>query len=64
MRGSGKMPPQATVLPWRMGPLTPLDRVYQERGYLPALAKGETRDLPGRHPGAAAGRLCNPRKQL
>ena len=62
--GIRKNATQATVLPWRMGPLTPLDRVYQERGYLPALAKGETRDLPGRHPGAAAGRLCNPRKQL
>jgi predicted alpha-1,2-mannosidase len=40
--GIRKNATQATVLPWRMGPLTPLDRVYQERGYLPALAKGET----------------------
>jgi len=36
----------ATVLPWRLGPLTPLDRVYQEHGFFPALAKGETETSP------------------
>ena len=58
------MPPQATVLPWRMGPLTPLDRIYQERGYLPALAKGELETSPDVTLGATAGRLRNARKQL
>lgn len=37
---------EGTVLPWRMGPLTPLDRIYQERGFFPALAKGETEAHP------------------
>ena len=32
---------EATILPWRRGPLTELDRVYQEKGFFPALAKGE-----------------------
>ena len=44
--GIRKNATQATVLPWRMGTLTPLDRVYQERGYFPALAKGETETSP------------------
>jgi len=44
--GIRKNATQATVLPWRLGPLTPLDRVYQERGYFPALAKGETETSP------------------
>jgi len=39
------------VLPWRLGPLTPLDRVYQERGFLPALAKGEVETSPDVSPG-------------
>jgi predicted alpha-1,2-mannosidase len=32
---------QATMLPWRRGTLTSLDRVYFERGFFPALAYGE-----------------------
>ena len=32
---------EATMLPWRLGSLTELGRVYQERGFFPALAKGE-----------------------
>jgi predicted alpha-1,2-mannosidase len=44
--GIRKNATQATVLPWRLGPLTPLDRVYQERGFFPALAKGETETSP------------------
>jgi len=44
--GIKKNATQATVLPWRLGPLTPLDRFYQERGFLPALAKGETETSP------------------
>jgi predicted alpha-1,2-mannosidase len=44
--GIRKNATQATVLPWHAGPLTPLDRVYQERGYFPALAKGEMETSP------------------
>ncbi len=32
---------ESTLLPWRRGPLTPLDRAYQELGFVPALAPGE-----------------------
>ncbi|WP_222439668.1 GH92 family glycosyl hydrolase [Alloacidobacterium dinghuense] len=32
---------EATMLPWRRGPLTSLDKVYFEKGFFPALAKGE-----------------------
>jgi predicted alpha-1,2-mannosidase len=49
--GIRKNATQATVLPWRMGPLTPLDRIYQEQGFLPALAKGETETSPDVSPG-------------
>jgi predicted alpha-1,2-mannosidase len=49
--GIRKNATQATVLPWRLGPLTPLDQVYQERGFLPALAKGETETSPDVSPG-------------
>ncbi len=44
--GIRKNATQATVLPWRLGPLTPLDRIYQEQGFFPALAKGETETSP------------------
>ena len=44
--GIRKNATQATVLPWRLGPLTPLDKIYQERGYFPALAKGEAETSP------------------
>lgn len=33
---------QATMLPWRRGPATALDQVYFEKGFFPALSKGET----------------------
>jgi predicted alpha-1,2-mannosidase len=49
--GIRKNATQGTVLPWRLGPLTPLDRVYQERGFLPALAKDETETSPDVFPG-------------
>ena len=49
--GIRKNATQATVLPWRLGPLTLLDRVYQERGFFPALAKGETETSPDVSPG-------------
>ena len=44
--GIRKNATQATVLPWHAGALTPLDRIYQERGYFPALAKGEKESSP------------------
>jgi predicted alpha-1,2-mannosidase len=40
---------EATMLPWRRGPLTALDRVYLEQGFFPALAKGETESVPEVH---------------
>ena len=32
---------QTSLLPWNRGPLTSLDRVYFDKGYFPALARGE-----------------------
>ncbi len=37
---------EATMIPWRRGPLTALDRHYQEKGYFPALAPGEKESEP------------------
>ena len=37
---------EATMLPWRRGPLTDLDRVYIEKGFFPALRKGERETNP------------------
>jgi predicted alpha-1,2-mannosidase len=37
---------EATMLPWRRGPLTSLDRVYFEKGFFPALADGEKETVP------------------
>ncbi len=36
----------ATMLPWRRGPLTSLDRIYFEKGFFPALASGEEENVP------------------
>jgi predicted alpha-1,2-mannosidase len=41
---------EATMLPWRRGPLTDLDRVYQEKGFFPALAAGEKESVSDVHP--------------
>jgi predicted alpha-1,2-mannosidase len=41
---------QATMLPWRRGPLTSLDRFYQEQGFYPALARGEKETVAEVHP--------------
>ena len=38
------------MLPWRRGPLTELDKVYLEKGFFPALAKGETESVQEVHP--------------
>jgi predicted alpha-1,2-mannosidase len=37
---------EATLLPWRRGPLTSLDRVYFDKGFFPALAWGERETVP------------------
>ena len=47
--GIRKNATEATVLPWRMGGLTPLDRFYQENGFFPALARGEKETSPEVH---------------
>jgi predicted alpha-1,2-mannosidase len=37
---------EATMLPWRRGPLTKLDRTYFDKGFFPALSYGETETEP------------------
>ena len=37
---------QATMIPWQSGTLTSLDHVYFDKGFFPALAKGETETVP------------------
>jgi predicted alpha-1,2-mannosidase len=37
---------ETTLLPWNRGPLTGLDRVYFDKGFFPALAKGEKETEP------------------
>jgi predicted alpha-1,2-mannosidase len=37
---------QATMLPWRRGPMTSLGRVYIEKGFFPALAYGAQETVP------------------
>ena len=46
MRPSGRMPRKPTLLPWSRAPLTPLDRVYFDKGFFPALAVGEKETVP------------------
>jgi predicted alpha-1,2-mannosidase len=41
---------EATMLPWRNGPKTSLDNFYYEKGYFPALRKGETETVALVHP--------------
>jgi predicted alpha-1,2-mannosidase len=48
--GMRKNATEATMLPWRRGPLTALDRVYQEKGFFPALAAGEKETVSEVHP--------------
>ncbi len=47
--GMRKNATEATVLPWRRGPLTDLDRFYQQHGFFPALAKGEAETVKEVH---------------
>lgn len=44
--GMKKNAMQATRLPWRLGPMVSLDRVYLEKGFFPALGKGEAETVP------------------
>jgi predicted alpha-1,2-mannosidase len=37
---------EETMLPWRGGPSTSLDKVYYEKGFFPALGKGEKESVP------------------
>jgi predicted alpha-1,2-mannosidase len=37
---------EATMLPWRRGPLTSLDKIYFEKGFFPALSKGAGETVP------------------
>jgi predicted alpha-1,2-mannosidase len=41
---------QATMLPWRNGPMCSLDTFYLEKGYYPALNAGEKETVPAVHP--------------
>jgi predicted alpha-1,2-mannosidase len=41
---------EMTLLPWRLGPRTPLDDFYNEHGYMPALRPGEKETYPQVHP--------------
>lgn len=48
--GMKKNAMEATMLPWRRGPLTELDKVYLEKGFFPALAAGEAETVKEVHP--------------
>ncbi|MCC7499776.1 MAG: GH92 family glycosyl hydrolase [Bryobacterales bacterium] len=37
---------ESTLIPWRRGPATSIDRAYQEHGFVPALAPGEQETIP------------------
>ncbi|SEW49730.1 GH92 family glycosyl hydrolase [Chitinophaga arvensicola] len=47
--GMRKNATDATMLPWRNGPKTPLDDIYHEKGYFPALHIGEKETEPAVH---------------
>ena len=44
--GIRKNATQATLLPWSRAPLTPLDKIYFDKGFFPSLAYGETESVP------------------
>ena len=48
--GMKKNAMESTMLPWRRGPQTELDKVYLEKGFFPALAKGQTESVKEVHP--------------
>ncbi len=37
---------EATLLPWSRGPLTPIDKIYFDKGFFPALDPGEQETVP------------------
>ncbi len=41
---------EATLLPWRRGPITELDRIYLKEGFFPALNVGEKETVKDVHP--------------
>ncbi len=41
---------EVTLLPWRLGPKTPLDEFYADHGYMPALRPGEQEPYAQVHP--------------
>ena len=47
--GMKKNATQGTMLPWRNGPKGPLDDVYRDKGFFPALPKGEKETEPMVH---------------
>lgn len=47
--GMKKNATQATMLPWRNGPKGPLDDIYHDKGFFPALLKGEKETDPMVH---------------
>jgi predicted alpha-1,2-mannosidase len=48
--GMRKNATDATLLPWRNGPSTPLDDFYRTKGYFPALRPGEKETVPEVNP--------------
>lgn len=44
--GIRKNASETTLLPWSRAPLTPLDRVYFDKGFFPSLAWGEKETVP------------------
>jgi predicted alpha-1,2-mannosidase len=48
--GIRKRSVDSTLLPWRLGPKTPLDDFYSKRGYMPGLRPGENETYPEVHP--------------
>lgn len=48
--GMKKNATQATMIPWRNGPSTPLDDYYRTKGYFPALQKGAVETNTTVHP--------------
>jgi len=48
--GMRKNATDATLLPWRNGPKTALDDFYHEKGYFPALRRGEKETVTDVHP--------------
>ena len=48
--GMKKNAMEATMAPWRRGPMTDLDKIYLEKGFFPSLARGEAESNRGVHP--------------